>query len=91
MKKSLTKIHLWQKEFVPLFRDQDVTIISVLTALSMTITTIALAITGVFGGGGGGSASAPQDEGALKKWLNRLTDALKRPAGKGVEALPAVV
>ena len=61
----------------------------------MTISTIVLAITGVFGGGGGGggggSASPPKDEGALKKWLSRLADALKRLAGKAVEALPAIV
>ena len=60
-----------------LFREQGVTIISVPTALSMTISTIILAIIGVFGGGGGGSAFPPKDEEALKKWLNRLADALK--------------
>ena len=39
------------------FWANTITIISVLTALSMTITAIALAITGIFGeGGGGGSA-----------------------------------
>lgn len=42
---------------------------SILTALSMTISTIVLAIAGVFGGGGGlatlGSLSA-KDEGTLK-------------------------
>ena len=75
-----------------LFREQAITIISILTALSMTISTIVLAITGVFGGrGGGGSASLPKGEGALKKWLNRPADALKRLAGKAVEALPAIV
>ena len=36
-----------------LFREQGITIFSILTALSMTISTIVLAITGVFGGGGG--------------------------------------
>ena len=44
------------------------TIISVLAALSMTITAIVLAITGVFGGGGGGggggSVSPPKGKGA---------------------------
>ena len=77
-----------------LFREQGITIISILTALSVIISTIVLSITGVFGGGGGGgggSASPPKDEGALKKWLNRLADALKRLAGKAVEALPAIV
>ena len=45
-----------------------------------------LAITGVFGGGGG-EGSPSKDEG----WLDRLADALKRLAGKAVEALPAIV
>ena len=27
----------------------------------------------------------------MKKWLNRLVDALKRLAGKAAEALPAIV
>ena len=59
----------------------------------MTISTIVLAITSVFGGGrgAGGSATPPKDTGALKKWLNRLADALKRLAGKAVEALPAIL
>ena len=34
-----------------LFREQGITIFSILTALSMTISTIVLAITSVFGGG----------------------------------------
>ena len=49
----------------------------------MTISTILLAITDIFGeGGGGGSASPPKGEGAMQKWLNRLADALKRLKGK---------
>ena len=75
-----------------LFREQGITIISILTALSMTISTIVLAITGVFGRREGGSAtSPPKDKGVLKKWLDRLADALKRLAGKAVETLHAVV
>ena len=58
----------------------------------MTISTIALVITGVFEGGGRGAGSPPsKDEGFLKKWLGRLADALKRLAGKAVEALHAIV
>ena len=39
---------------------------SIRTAFSVTISTIVLAITGVFGGGGGAGGSPPKDEGALK-------------------------
>ena len=40
----------------------------------------------------GGPASPSKDkEGALKKWLDRLADALKRLAGKAIETLPAIV
>ena len=72
-----------------LFREQGITIFSILTALSMTISTFALTITGACGGGEGGSP--PKDEGVLNKWLNRLADALKRLAGKVVEALSAII
>ena len=57
----------------------------------MTISTIVLAITGAFGGGRGKGGSPPKDEGILKKLLDRLADALKRLAGKAVEALPVIV
>ena len=63
-----------------------------LTALSMTISTIVLAITGVCGGGSSGVGGPPSNyKGTLKKWLDRLADAFKRLAGKAVEALPAIV
>ena len=74
-----------------LSRKQGTTIFSILTALSMTISAIVLAITGIFGGGSGTRGSSPKDKVALKKWLDRLADALKRLAGKSVEALPAIV
>ena len=57
----------------------------------MTNSTIALAITGVFGRDGGAEGCPSKDEGVLKKWLGRLADALKRLAGKIVEALFAIV
>ena len=63
-----------------------------MTAFSMTISTIALAIASVFGGVGVGiGGSPPKDEVVLKKWLDRLADAFKRPAGKAVEALPTIM
>ena len=74
-----------------LFREQGITIFSVLTAVSMIISTIVLAVTG----GGGAPGSPPKDEGEFRKWLkkqlNRLADALKRPAGKAVAALPGII
>ena len=74
-----------------LFREQGITIFSILAAFSMTISAIVLAITGVFGGGGGAGGSTPKNERVLKKWLDRLANGLKRIAGKVVEALPAIV
>ena len=60
----------------------------------MTIT-IAVVITGVFGGVGGepstSVSSLSEHEETLKKWLNKLSDALKRLAGKVVEALHAIL
>ena len=74
-----------------LFGEQGITIFSILTAFSMTIATIVLAITGVFGGTGGTGGTPSKDNGTLKKWLDRLADALKRLARKVAEALPAIV
>ena len=51
-------------------------------------------IGGVFRGRGGTAAtttSPPKDEGASKTWLKGLANALKRLAGKAVEASSAVV
>ena len=56
-----------------LFGEQGITIFSILTALSMTISAIVLAITGVFRGCGGTGGSPPKEEG----WLDRLADAIR--------------
>ena len=59
----------------------------------MTISKIVFAITGVLGSGQSRAGSSPSkdDKGTFKKWLDRLADALKRLAGKAVEALSATV
>ena len=44
------------ERILTLFREQGITIFSILTVLSMTISTIVLAITGAFGGNGGAGA-----------------------------------
>ena len=73
-----------------IFYKQCITIISILAALSITITAISLTITDVLGGSPAASGS-PKDKGTLKKWLQKLPDTLKRLAGKTVEILPAIV
>ena len=59
----------------------------------MTISTIVLAITVLFGGGSVGAGDSPskEDKGTLKKWLDRLADAFKKLVGKAAEALPAII
>ena len=63
----------------------------------MTLSTIVLAITGIFGGGNGGMGGGlgqevlHQKKGDVEKWLDRLADTLKRLGGKAAEALPAIV
>ena len=91
IEKVLNKGAFLAERIHTLFKEQGITIFSILKTLSMTISTIVLAITCVFRGGKGAGGSAPEDEGALKKWLDRLASALKRLAGKAVEALPAIV
>ena len=94
IKQTLEKVHDQNASLAErirtLFREQGITIFSILTALSMTISTIVLTITGAFGGGEGTAGSTPKEEGVWKKLLDRLTDALKRLAGKAVEAYPAI-
>ena len=74
-----------------LFREQGITIFSVLTAVSMLISKIVLAVTGE----GSAPGSPPKDEGEFRKWLkkqlNRLANALKHLAGKAVAALPGII
>ena len=74
--------------------DQNTSLLKIIRtlALSITILTIVLAIADVFReGGGGAGGSPPRDERVLKKWLDRLANALKRLAGKAIEALLAIV
>ena len=86
------------KRIRTLCKEQGITIFSILTAHSMTISTVVLAITGVFrgdsrgGGRGEGWSGGPpsKDKGTLKKWLDGRQMHLWH-AGKAVEALPTIV
>ena len=44
-----------------LYREQGITVFSILAALAMTVSTIVLAITGIFGGGGKGQEVLHQE------------------------------
>ena len=59
IEKVLDKDTSLAERICTLFREQGITIFSILTALSMTISTIVLAITGVFGGGDGEAGGSP--------------------------------
>ena len=79
-----------------LFREQGITIASILTALGMTISTIVLALTG----GSGGGAAPPQPpqppgKGGAKEWIKKQLQSLGRIlaklAGKAAAALPGII
>ena len=89
--KVLDKDKFLAERIRTLFKEQGITIFSILAALSMTISPIALTITSAFGGNRGVEGPPSKDKGTLKKWLDRLADALKRLTGKAAEVLPAIV
>ena len=80
-----------------LFREQGVTLVSILTAIGMAISTLVLALTG----GGGGTVTppspppAPSDKGGLREWVKKhlksLGRLLARLAGKAAAALPGII
>ena len=83
-----------------LFREQGVTIVSILTAIGLAISTLVLALTG---GGAAVAAVAPvtptptppADKAGLKEWAKKHLQALGRMlaqlAGKAAAALPGII
>ena len=79
-----------------LFHEQGVTLLSILTAVGMAISTLVLALTG-----GGGTVTppspppAPSDKGGLREWAKNTLQALGRVlaklAGKAAAALPGII
>lgn len=71
--------------------EQGIAMVSIISAIFMTILTIVLAIVGVFKGGVSAAFSLlpPKDEKALKTWLNSLTDTA-RFSGKVIGFLSIV-
>ena len=80
-----------------LFREQGITIVSILTAIGMIISIIVLALPG----GSGGGAAPPQPtppppgKGGVKEWLKKHLQSLGRIlaklAGKAAAALPGII
>ena len=88
LEKVLDKNTSLEEKICILFREQVITIFSNLPVLSMTISTVVLAITGVFGGGGGVESSPSKDiefDKMVKIWLDSLADALKGLTAKAVK------
>ena len=79
-----------------LFREQGVTLVSILTAIGMAISTLVLSLTG---GASGGSVNPPtpppSDKGGLREWAKKTLQALGRVlaklAGKAAAALPGII
>ena len=57
-----------------LFREQGITIASILTAIKMAISVLVEAL--LPGGGGGGTVGGPKDEKGAKEWLKNKLKAL---------------
>ena len=78
-----------------LFREQGITIASILTAIGMAISTLVLAVTGGGAGGTPSPAPKPSDKGGVKecvrKHLQALGRALAKLAGKAAAALTRII
>jgi hypothetical protein len=74
-----------------LFREQGVTIVSILTAFGMIIGTIV----NTFSGEGGGGETPSKGKGGIKEWITRqikkLGKLLANLAGKAASALPGII
>ena len=81
-----------------LFREQGITIASILTAIGMAIRVLVEALLPGASGGGGGATSGgplPKDEKGLKQWIRNKLKALASLLGrlgiKAAKALPGII
>ena len=78
-----------------LFREQGVTIASILTTIGMTISTLVLALTGRGGGAPSPTPVPPDNKGGLKEWVKKhlqsIGRVLSKLAGKAAAALPGII
>ena len=78
-----------------LFREQGITIASILTAKGMAISTLVLALTGSRGSTPSPTPPQPPDKGGIREWIKKhlqsLGRALAKLAGKAAAALPGFI
>lgn len=75
-----------------LFREQGITIASILTALGFAISTLVLTLTGgTVTPPPPPSPSSPSDPGWVKKQLKHIAELLKKLAAKALDALPGII
>ena len=78
-----------------LFREQGITIASILTAIGMAISVLVEVLPGGTMASGGGGASPPPKDKGVKKWLRNKLKALALLLGrlgvKAAEALPGII
>ena len=97
IKESLTKIMKEDttlgEKLKTLFKGQGITIVSILTAIGMTIGVIVEAI--IPGGGGAAPTLKPPPQNGVKEWvkkqLHNLAKLLANLAGKAAAALPGII
>ena len=78
-----------------LFREQGITIVSILTAIGMAISTLVLALTGWGSAPVPSPTPRPPDKGGVKEWVKKHLQALGRAlanlAGKATAALLGII
>ena len=76
-----------------LFREQGLTLVSILSAVTLAISTIILALTRTITGGGSTpfKPGDPKKTGFIKRTLDRIAQGLKWLAGKAASALPGII
>ena len=89
------------ERIITLFREQGITIASIITAISMTISTLVLTLTGGSGRGAAPSPTPPQPpqppagKGGAREWIKKHLQSLGRIlaklAGKAAAALPGII
>ena len=78
-----------------LFREQGITIVSILTAIGMAIGVLVEALLPGGGAAASGGEPPPKDEASLKEWIKNKVKALASLSGrlgiKAAEALPGII